>query len=117
MSIPFSEDAVAQAFAERHAGTVRYVAEISTRHKWFILKDGAWVRDDTLLVQHLVSEICCEVSAEAVQAGLFSDAHRIASRSFSSGVEWLARCDRRLAATKADVGMVPKARARKAVRP
>jgi hypothetical protein len=111
-SISFSEDALALAFAERHAGTIRYVAALTTRHKWFIWSEStqAWELDQTLYVLWLVREFCREVSARCEDTAL---AMQLASASFFSAVERSAREDRRLAATKEAVGLAKRKAARK----
>src|SRR6266540_439755 len=66
--VPFSQDAVAQAFAAQHAGGVKYVSAVTTRNKWFLRYDVEWERplrygeewqaDNTLLVRSLILDLC-----------------------------------------------------------
>ena len=77
------EDNLALAFAEEHAGNLRYVAAWG---RWLAWDETRWLFDDTLHTFDRVRSLCREVSAKA-------------SAQLVAAVERLARSDRRLAAT------------------
>jgi putative DNA primase/helicase len=88
-----TEDALALTFTRRYADDWRYVAAWG---KWVVWTGKRWQTEQTLAAQHLMRQVCREASLKA-------DSHRIASRLASSGtvsgLERLARSDRRHAAT------------------
>jgi putative DNA primase/helicase len=86
---PATEEAIALAYADRHAHEVRYVAAWS---RWLLYDGARWQFDDTLHAFDRARVICREISAEHNKPSL-------ASASTVSAVERLARADRRLAAT------------------
>ena len=88
-----SEEALALAFAERHANTLRYVAEWG---QWLIWDGTCWRMDETRQVFTLARELCREVAAKANKP---NERKRIASAKTRAAVVSLASEDRRLAAT------------------
>jgi putative DNA primase/helicase len=90
---PYSEEALALAFAERHANKLRFVAEWN---HWYIWDGTCWRLDQTLQVFNLARELCRENAVEVSQP---SERKRIASAKTRAAVVSLAREDRRLAAT------------------
>ena len=88
---PTSEEAIALAFAARHAGRLRYVA---TWGEWLRYDESRWLPDDTLHAFDLARVICREVAA-----GYEKPASAVASAKTVAAVERLAKADRRLAAT------------------
>jgi putative DNA primase/helicase len=105
--LQFSEDALALKFAETFANDVRHCQSTSP-YKWFVLgADGAWQADNTNAVLNLVREVCRAAAKECEDPTL---ARTICSVANITAVERLARTDRRLAAIKAEVGIVPKRR-------
>jgi putative DNA primase/helicase len=85
---PEAEDAIALAFAERHADALRYVAAWG---KWFHYDDVRWAADTTLHTFDMVRDICREVAGN-------EDDKRVASAKTVAAVATLARADRRIAA-------------------
>src|SRR5579863_711695 len=89
----YSDDALALAFAARHADQVRFVIG-SGWNSWLIRNAEGWCRDESLETLNLARVFCREVAAacddEATKLSICSS-QRI------SAVERLARCDRRLA--------------------
>jgi len=84
-----AEDAIALAFAERHAHEWRYVAAHRRRFHY----DGTrWAQDDTLHAYDRARAICREVALESDKP-----ASAIASAATVAAVERLAKADRRLA--------------------
>ncbi len=56
-----SDEALARAFATRHANDLRYVAAWGRWHVW----DGVvWKRDETLEVIHLARRLCAEIAEQ-----------------------------------------------------
>lgn len=93
--IPFSEDAIAAAFAHRYSSDLRHVAAWG---RWLVWDGARWHVDDTLLAYDLVRLVCREYAAEA---GHSDRPTRLASAQTVTAIERLARSDRRLAATAA----------------
>jgi putative DNA primase/helicase len=87
----FSEEALALEYAKEHAPYLRYVADSG---KWMIWDNSCWKQDNTLRALDLARRLCRKAAAHANQ-----DAERLANRTTSSNVAFLARADRRLAAT------------------
>jgi putative DNA primase/helicase len=110
--VPFSEDALAEELAERLSGTFRYVAAVTTRNKWFLWngESETWEVDHIFHVRNLIRDLCREAAARCGDTTL---ARQLCSAHTVNAVESLARADRRLAATKEQVGL-PKKRTRKA---
>jgi putative DNA primase/helicase len=90
---PYSEEALALTFAERHASTLRYVAEWD---QWLIWDGTCWRMDRTRQVFTLARELCRETAAEVKK---LCERQRIASAKTRAAVVSLAGEDRRLAAT------------------
>jgi len=99
-----TEAALAEAFAEKHADIVRYVA---ASKKWFVKNADGWEPDLKLQVLYLVQATCMEA---AVRSGDPALASQLCSANFISAVERVCRFQPRLAATKADVGIPPPKR-------
>jgi putative DNA primase/helicase len=89
----FSDDALALAFADRHASSFRYVAALG---KWLIWEETRWRIDDTLHVRDRARLICREAAAACNEPKL---PKLLASAKTVSAVERLAQSDRRIAAT------------------
>jgi hypothetical protein len=91
---PHSEEALALAFADRHADTIRYVANWG---KWLIWDGTCWRTDGTRRVFTLARELCREIASEGVISP--TERKRIASAKTRAAVVSLAGEDQRLAAT------------------
>jgi hypothetical protein len=87
-----SEDALALAFANQHADSLRYVAEWN---RWFEWDGMRWRRDRTEIAFDLSRQICRDAAGKANA----SDRKRIASAATVAAVARLARADRLIAAT------------------
>ncbi|MFA7281337.1 MAG: phage/plasmid primase, P4 family [Sterolibacterium sp.] len=91
-----TDDALALAFTSRYADDWRYCAQWG---KWLVWTGNRWQSDDTLLVNHLVRQVCRDASVKA-------SSHRLAAKLAASGtvggVERLARSDRRHASSSAE---------------
>ncbi len=85
-----SEDALALAYAERHANDTRHVAAWS---RWMLYDGARWNTDATLHVFNRARVICREVALECARPAAVVAAKTVAA------VVQLARADRRLAAT------------------
>ena len=92
LEIAFSDDTLAQRFAERHAGDLRFVAKWN---KWLSWTGTHWELDDTLAAFDLARFVCREAAAECNET---KSAKLIASKTTVAAVEWLARADRCIAA-------------------
>jgi putative DNA primase/helicase len=93
MRLPANSDQeLARHFAGRHAGDLRYVDGWG---KWLVWTGAHWRVDDTLHVRDLVSTVSKEAASKVAERA----AKTIASAKTVQSVEWLARSDRRLAAT------------------
>jgi putative DNA primase/helicase len=90
----FSDDALAQRFADRHAADLRFVAKWG---QWFRYDGTRWRQDDTLHTFDLARRICREASAEC--NGKKGEKAALASAKTVAAIERLARSDRRIAAT------------------
>lgn len=88
-----TDDALALAFTGRYADDWRYCAQWG---KWLVWTGNRWQADETLLVAHLIRQVCRDASVKA-------DSHRLAAKLAASstvgGVERLTRSDRRHAST------------------
>ncbi|MEF8732768.1 MAG: phage/plasmid primase, P4 family [Candidatus Accumulibacter meliphilus] len=91
-----TDDALALSFTRRYALDWRYCAQWG---KWLVWTGSRWQPDETLLVTHLMRQVCREASLNANAHRL---AAKLASSSTVSGVERLARSERRHAATSAE---------------
>ena len=85
-----SEDALALAYAERHANDSRYVAAWS---RWMLYDGARWIFDTTLHAFSRARTICREVALVCDKPSAVTAARTVAA------VVQLARADRRLAAT------------------
>src|SRR6266498_2385266 len=89
----YSEEAIALAFAERHADTLRYVAKWNQWYRW----DGTcWHLDEKRRVFSLARELCREVANTANKP---RERKQIASAKTRAAVVSLAGEDLRLAAS------------------
>jgi len=95
-----SEDALALAFSERHAGQLLYVSALNSWLRW----DGCrWKPDDTLAVFDLARLVCRRAAAE--QDG--GKGAKLASAATVAAVERLARSDPRHARRAEDFDAEP----------
>jgi putative DNA primase/helicase len=90
---PFSDEALALTFAERHADDLRFVA---LWNKWLRWDGKCWRFDDTVLAFDCARALCREFAARAKNQKL---AFGVAGAKKVAAVATLARADRRLAAT------------------
>ncbi len=89
----FSDEALAQRFAERHGDELRYVAAWS---HWYAWNGVRWGLDSTLDAFDRARAICRAASSEPNK----SDVKKaLASAKTVAAVERLAKADRRIAAT------------------
>ena len=86
--IDLSEDGIALAFAERHAGNLRYC---HTSGAWYTRTQTHWRRDDSMAAFAWARDIC----REANRLGLAN----LKKTATAAAVERAARSDRRLAVT------------------
>ena len=92
----FSDDALAQKFAERHGDNLRYIADWAHWYEW----DGArWAREPTHHAFDHARAICRVAALEAKAGSKTSTAVKLASAKTVAAVERLAKVDRRIAAT------------------
>ena len=89
----FSDEALAQRFAQRHGDELRYVAAWS---RWFAWTGTRWEQDTTLDAFDRVRRICRAASSEPNKMYVKK---ALASAKTVAAVERLAKADRRLAAT------------------
>lgn len=92
---PATEEAIALAYADRHAHELRYVAAWS---RWMSHDGTRWNLDDTLHAFDRARAICREVALDCDKSGTAS---AVASAKTVAAVARLASADRRLAATVA----------------
>ncbi len=89
----FSDDALAQKFAERHGDNLRYIADWAHWYEW----DGArWAREPTYHAFDRARAVCRVAASEAEKPGIKI---RLTSSKTVAAVERLAKADRRIAAT------------------
>ncbi len=88
-----TEDALALEFTSRYGEDWRYVAGWG---KWLVWDGQRWRTEDTLAATDLIRHVCRHAS---LKAGNPKVAAKLAGSSTISGVERLARSDRRHAAT------------------
>ena len=91
--VRLTEDALADAFAERHADSWRFVAAWG---QWLTWTGRLWKREDTLEAYDRARRICREAAVSSASARTRA---KLSSASTVSAVERLARADRRHAAT------------------
>ena len=90
---PFSEDALATTFTDRHAERWRYVAAWG---QWLNWNGALWQRETTLRSYDLSREICRAAAARCASQKLKA---KLSQASTIAAIERLARADRRHAAT------------------
>ena len=88
---PFSEDALALTFTERHGRDLRHVAAWA---KWLLWGGACWESDNTVYVFDLVRAICREKASESNKP-----LKGLATARTVAAVERLAKSDRKHAAT------------------
>ena len=89
----FSDEALALEFADRHAGDLRYVAEIG---KWFAYDGVCWRIDKTKHAFNEARKICRETAA---QCNDLKTSKVLASAKTVAAIIALASADRKIAAT------------------
>ena len=89
----FSDEDLAQRFAERHGDELRYVAAWS---RWYAWTGARWEQDTTFDAVDRARAICRAASSDA---GRDHTKVALASAKTVAAVERLARVDRRIAAT------------------
>ena len=89
----FSDEALAQRFAERHGDELRYVA--MWRH-WYAWTGVRWKQDTTLNAFDRARAICRAASSDADKPNIKT---ALASAKTVTSVERLAKVDQRTAAT------------------
>jgi putative DNA primase/helicase len=88
-----TEDALALTFTRRYQRDWRYVAAWG---KWLMWDGQRWRSEDTLAATDLIRQVCRHASLKAASV---KTAAKLAASSTVSGVERLARADRRHAGT------------------
>jgi putative DNA primase/helicase len=96
----FSQDALADTFADRHADSLLYVP---TWGRWMLWSDSVWVHDEKLSATHLSRRICREAANEVLLDPALAKIARSLAASLTSSntihaVEKLARSDPRIVA-------------------
>src|SRR5208282_1322593 len=86
-AVELTEDAVAEAFAQIYGDELRFD---HTQGKWFVWDGSRWMRNDTELAFDYARHLCRKYRKDQLRMG---------SRKAAEGVERMARCDQRLAAT------------------
>ena len=89
----FSDDALAQKFAERHGDNLRYIADWSHWYEW---AGTRWARESTYRAFDHARAVCRVAASEAEKPGLKTT---LTSAKTVAAVERLAKADRRIAAT------------------
>ena len=89
----FSDEALAQRFANRHGDELRFIAKWSQWHEWTSTR---WEEDSTLDAYDKARAICRAVASDAEKPNIKT---ALASAKTVSAVERLAKADRRIAAT------------------
>src|SRR4051812_46114041 len=90
---PFTDEALALQFAEKHAHELRFVA---AWNRWLRFDGRRWRLEDTLLALDCARAVCREAARKCDTDHL---ARALASATTVAAVERLAKADRRLAAT------------------
>jgi len=90
---PFTEDALALRFSERHVDDLRYIA---TKAQWLKWDGERWRPEETLLAFDLARKSC---RADAQEYGNGKPPSNVSSAKTIAAVERLAKADRRQAAT------------------
>jgi putative DNA primase/helicase len=97
----YSEDDIAEEFAQRHMDVVRFNV---TDAAWRLWTGKRWIRDDTKRVFDWTRQLARSISA-------IEDApirRRLGSSKFADGVEKFARADERLVSTFEDWDPLPR---------
>jgi putative DNA primase/helicase len=89
---PFTEDALAQRFADRHADELRYVA---LKGNWFKWECARWCQEETLLAFELARQ---SIRQDKREYGNGKPPPGVSSGKTIAAVERIARADRLLAA-------------------
>ncbi len=89
----FSDDALAQRFAERHENDLRYIAAWSHWYEWV---GTWWAQEPTYLAFDRARAISRVAASEAEKPGIKT---ALTSAKTIAAVERLAKADRRIAAT------------------
>ena len=89
----FSDEALAQRFAERHGDELRYAA---MWRRWYAWTGAQWQQDTTLDAFDRARAICRAASSDAEKTNIKT---ALASAKTVTAVERLAKVDRRIAAT------------------
>ena len=92
-TVPGTEDALAHSFTRHYHRDWRYVAAWK---RWMVWDGQRWRAEDTLAAPDLIRHVCRHASLHAHDPRV---ATKLAASSTVSGVERLARTDRRHAAT------------------
>lgn len=95
-AVPFSEDDLAQRFAERHRGRLRFAP---SRGCWMIWTGQIWRPDDQNKVRDLIRKSC---RVDAAQVNDLKIAVRLSSERTFSAVEKLVRADPAFATAEND---------------
>jgi putative DNA primase/helicase len=95
---PTTEEGLALAYAARHAGELRYVAEWA---RWMRWNGSRWAVENTLAAFDLARAICRETAEKCNKA---KESRRLLDARTVVAVEKLAKADRRLAATVDQMG-------------
>jgi putative DNA primase/helicase len=90
---PFTEDALALRFSERHANDLRYLA---TRGQWFKWDGQRWKPEPTHLAFNLARQSCRD---DAEFYGNGKAPAGVSSKKTAAAVEYMAKADRRHATT------------------
>jgi putative DNA primase/helicase len=90
----FSDEALAQRFAERHGDELRYIAAWS---RWYAWTGAQWVLDTTLDAFDRARAICRAAAADPDAKGRTKT--DLTSAKTVAATERLAKSDRRIAAT------------------
>ncbi len=90
---PFSDDALALKFAERHGNDLRYIAAWS---HWYAWAGARWTMEPTRHAFDRARAICRVAASEAEKSG---QKIRLTSAKTVAAVERLAKADRRIAAS------------------
>ena len=89
----FSDDALAQKFAERHENDLRYIAAWS---HWYAWVGARWELESTLDAFDRARAICRVAASEAEKPSIKTG---LTAAKTVAAVERLAKADRRIAAT------------------
>jgi hypothetical protein len=107
----YSEDALALAFAEHHAGKIAFAANspVRTDQRWHVHVEDGWQPDRKLLVPWLIRQFCMKTRERCGDPEIVA---RLSSREMFADIEVLCRCDPRLCKTREELGFPVKAKAK-----